>query len=100
MATTSSNTKGSSSSSNQAEGGAAVATNKKKKEAITVSESEIAAGAERLAEELRPFVSQSALPATTQGKSEDLQLSICRKLREVSSRKEREREKARDCTIR
>lgn len=96
MATTSSNTKGSSSSSNQAEGGAAVATNKTKKEAITVSESEIAAGAERLAEELRPFVSQSALPST-RGKSEDLQLSICRKLREVSSR---EREKARDCTIR
>ncbi|GKY92548.1 hypothetical protein MPSEU_000225100 [Mayamaea pseudoterrestris] len=36
--------------------------------------------ADRLADELRPFVPQNALPA---GRAEDLQLAICRKLREL-----------------
>ena len=41
------------------------------------------ASAERLADELRPYVPQTALP--TQG-AEELQLAICRKLREVRER--------------
>jgi hypothetical protein len=52
--------------------------------ANSINETELTAGAERLADELRPFVPQNALPAHGVGRAEDLQLSICRKLREVS----------------
>lgn len=49
--------------------------------APSASESEISEGAQRLAEELRPYVPQNALPDSAG--VPDLQLAICRKLREV-----------------